>query len=249
MLAVGDVQRRDIARHDLPAVLPVGLAQVADADHDGPEGYVERLQPVSSASTELAANFKRLSWIANPGVMIGGSMVIHLLPDLAVPIGIAAESHGSLLACWRAVIIGTYLLMHFAGFWHYRFSTSLASQLLGAVGLVTIAQAESAATLLLGLTLLGQLVGYSYFSGLFYSTAGSSQHRRALAAGIHEATLAAGMAIGTVVGGVLGSVIDQRLPYMLAAMVLLVLVAVQSVVWWKLPCPLRLQAAATGETR
>jgi len=177
--------------------------------------------------------------------MFGGSMVIHLLPDLAVTIGIAADDHGKLLASWRAVIIATYLVMHRVAFWHYRLSTSLASQVLGVVGLIVIAQAESAATLLIGLTLLGQLVGYNYFSGLFYSTAGSSHDRRALAAGIHEATLAAGMAVGTIVGGVLGSLVNQRVPYLLAAAVLFVMIVVQSVAWWRWVRSLHQSKAAT----
>jgi MFS family permease len=181
----------------------------------------------------LAVAFKRLSWIANLGGMFGGSMVFHLLPDLAVAIGVPAGNHGKLLASWRAVIIATYLVMHQFKFWHYRFSTSLASQVMAAVGLVVISQAESASTLLLGLTLLGQLVGYNYFSGLFYSTAGSSNERRALAAGIHESTLAIGMAVGTVAGGVLGSVYNLRVPYMLAAVVLMVMVAVQFAAWMR----------------
>ena len=123
--------------------------------------------------------------------------------------------------------------MHRAAFWHYRLSASVASQVLAAVGLIVIARAESAVTLLIGLTLLGQLVGYNYFSGLFYSTAGSSHERRALAAGIHEATLAVGMAVGTIVGGVLGTLVNQRVPYLLAAAVLLVMVVVQAVAWWR----------------
>ncbi len=189
--------------------------------------------PAEHEAVELAAAFKRLSWIANLGGMFGGSMVIHLLPDLAVTIGIAADDHGKLLASWRAVIIATYLVMHRAAFWHYRLSASVASQVLAAVGLIVIARAESAVTLLIGLTLLGQLVGYNYFSGLFYSTAGSSHERRALAAGIHEATLAVGMAVGTIVGGVLGTLMNQRVPYLLAAAVLLVMVVVQAVAWWR----------------
>jgi MFS family permease len=188
---------------------------------------------------ELAASFKRLSWIANLGGMFGGSMVIHLLPDLAVAIGVPPDDHGTLLACWRAVIIATYLVLHYAAFWHYRLSTSLASQALAAIGLVVIARAESAGTLLIGLALLGQLVGYNYFSGLFYSTAGSSHEHRALAAGIHEATLAIGMAIGTMAGGVLGSLVSHRMPYLLAAVVVLVLVAVQIAAWWRWVPPLR----------
>lgn len=188
--------------------------------------------PTATAeSPELGPLFKRLSWFANIGGMFGGSMVLHLLPDLVVAIGIDPELHGQLLAGWRSVIILTYLLMHRLTFWHYRLRTALISQALGAVGLVVISQANSPTTLLIGLALLGQLVGYNYFAGLFYSTAGSTENKRALAAGIHEATLAAGMAIGTIVGGALGSGGHQRRPYACAAGVVLALIVVQIVVW------------------
>ena len=197
------------------------------------EPSVESILVADSASQAVAARFKRLSWIANLGGTFGGSLIFHLLPDLAVTIGVPADNHGGLLAFSRSVVITTYLLMHFVGFWHYRFSTSVASQVLGVMGLLLIAQAESAIALLIGLTLHGQLVGYNYFSGLFYSTAGSSRDQRTMAAGIHEATLAVGMAIGTVTGGLLGSMIGQRVPYLLAATVLTVLIAVQVTAWWK----------------
>ena len=187
--------------------------------------------PEEHHTAEVATAFKRLSWIANLGGMFGGSMVLHLLPDLAVTIGVAPDDHGKLLALWRAVIIATYLVMYRLTFWHYSLSASLTSQLLAAVGLVIISQAGSSVTLLIGLTLLGQLVGYNYFSGLFYSTVGSAHESRALAAGIHEATLAIGMAVGTIVGGVLGSVVNVRIPYQLAAAVLLVMVVVQLIAW------------------
>ena len=96
---------------------------------------------------------------------------------------------------------------------------------------MVIAGAQSALGLFVGLALLGQLMGYNYFSGLFYSTAGSSTQRRALAAGIHEATLAAGMAVGTMVGGVIGELINDRVPYILSAGVLVVLMIVQGTAW------------------
>ena len=204
---------------------------------------VRRVVPISVVSVEktadiheaeeLAAAFKRLSWIANLVGMFGGSMVIHLLPDLAVAIGIMAGDHGKLLASWRVVIIATYLVMHRFRFWHYRLRTSLASQTLAAIGLVVISQAASAGSLLLGLSLLGQLVGYNYFSGLFYSTAGSSHESRSLAAGIHESTLAIGMAVGTVAGGALGSIYNLRVPYLLAAVVLVLMAAVQVIAWYR----------------
>lgn len=190
--------------------------------------------PIDSFALQRAANFKRLSWIANLGSTFGGSLLFHMLPDLAVSIGVPADSNGSVLAYWRGVIIVMYLCMHFIGFWHYRFVTSVVVQLAGALGLVIIAQAESAAALFVGVSLHGLLAGYNYFSGLFYATAGSSEERRTLAAGIHEATLAAGMAIGTVTGGILGTLVSNRTPYLLASAVLVSLVLVQVAVWWRL---------------
>lgn len=208
--------------------------QPSSAAGDEPASPVLPEQPAVDPQRQLrAARFKRLGWIANLGSTFGGSLLFHLLPDLAVTIGVPADSHGGLLAYWRIVIIGMYLLMHFVSYWHYRFVTSLVSQALAVIGLVVIARAESATALLFGLTLHGQLAGYNYFSSLFYSTAGSSHQRRTLAAGIHEATLAAGMAMGTVAGGILGTMAGNRTPYLLAAAVLTALVVIQMIVWWK----------------
>lgn len=197
--------------------------EVSDSHHE----------PVDPDLLKLGSVFKRLGWIANLGGTFGGSMVMHLLPDLAVGIGVPADNHGKLLACWRAVTIATCIAMHSLGFWHYRLLASLISQAIGAVGLVVIARANSATTVLIGVVLLGQLVGYNYFSGLFYSTSGSSNDRRILSVGIHEATLATGMAIGTILGGVLGTLVDHRLPYLIAAIAIGVLLIVQWAAWRK----------------
>lgn len=188
---------------------------------------------------ELAAAFKRLSWIANLGGMFGGSLVLHLFADLAVTIGVSARRHGWLLACSRGVVIVTYLLLHKSHRWHYRFSAALASQALAAAGLLLMARAESGLGLLAGLMLLGQLLGYNYFAGLYYSTAGSAHVGRVFAAGMHEATLAAGIAIGTVAGGVLGTKVGHRAPYYTAAAVMAVSAAVQMVAWFRWVRPLR----------
>ena len=55
----------------------------------------------------------------------------------------------------------------------------------------------------------------------------------ALAAGIHEATLAGGMAVGTMVGGIFGSLGGFRMPYIVAAAAMLTLTVVQSAAWWR----------------
>jgi len=183
--------------------------------------------PVPPAKVKMANTFKRLGWIANLGGVFGGAMVIHLLSDLMVSLGIPAESHGGLLASWRCVIIASYLVMYGFTFWHYRFGVSIASQVLGALGLMVIALAETKSMFFLGLALQGQLIGFNYYSGLFYSTSGSKQEGRALAAGIHEATLAIGMSLGTIAGGWLGTVAGPRAPYWMSAGFILFLIAVQ----------------------
>lgn len=189
-------------------------------------------EPTPIEQVERANRFRRLSWLANLGGMFGGSLVVHLLPDLAVHLNIPSSDHGRILAVWRIVVIATYTLMYVSSFWHYRFVTSIVSQCLAAGGLVVISQAQSETMLMVGLTMLGQLVGYNYFSGLFYSTAGSPPTKRALAAGIHEATLALGMAAGTLLGGVLGSKINHRIPYLLAGVFTVVLLGLQIVSNW-----------------
>lgn len=200
----------------------VGEVVEASVDHE----------PTPVAQIERANRFRRLSWLANLGGMFGGSLVVHLLPDLAVHLNIPSTDHGRILAVWRGVVIATYTLMYASSFWHFRFGTSIVSQLLAAGGLVVISQAQSETMLMVGLTMLGQLVGYNYFSGLFYSTAGSPPAKRALAAGIHEATLALGMAAGTLLGGVLGSRINHRIPYLLAGVFTVVLLGLQIVSNW-----------------
>jgi MFS family permease len=188
---------------------------------------------------QIAAAFKRMSWLTNIGSTFGASMVFHLLPGLMVSIGVSSETHGGLLAGWRAIVIGTYFLMHHAAFWHFRLSTALASQVLAACGFIVIACADSGANLSIGLLLTGQFVGYNYFSSVYYSTAGSSHEGRALAAGINEATLAAGMALGTIGGGIIGTRIGTRSPYVMAAGVLVCLMVVQMAAWRVWVHPLR----------
>jgi MFS family permease len=178
----------------------------------------ETLGPVEAVVDHRpVALFQRLSWMANVGGMFGAAMVVHLIADLAVAIQISSKTQGILMACWRAVTIVTYLAMYRLTFWQFRLAPQVISSGLGAIGLLVIAKADSEVGLCFGLVLLGQLVGFNYFSGLFYSSAGPSVKQRTLAAGLHEATLAVGMAVGTLAGGWLATQYGYRVPYQLAA--------------------------------
>ncbi|HBH54392.1 MAG TPA: hypothetical protein DDY91_21105 [Planctomycetaceae bacterium] len=220
----------------LLALVNLGLALIAARQSTTLPGVpTATLLPVRNSQRAIA--FQRLSWLANLGGMFGGSLVLHLISDLAVAIGIPAERQGEVMALWRVVIIATYLLMHRLRGWQFRLAPAIGSQLLGAAGLVVISQAGSAWSLLAGLALLGQLVGFNYFAGLFYSAAGSPQQNRAWTAALHEATLAAGMSVGTTVGGAIGNLAGHRVPYLLGAVVILLVTGGQVLgwCWWVRP--------------
>jgi len=205
----------------IPRESPVTSAAIAGNPSLPPEEHRLPLRPVTL--------FQRLSWLANVGGMFGAAMVVHLIADLAVAIQISSAVQGLLMAAWRGVTILTYLAMFRMSAWQFRLLPQVLSSLLGAVGLVVIAWSNSAWGLFIGLALLGQLVGFNYFAGLFYSSVGPSVQQRTLAAGLHEATLAVGMAVGTLVGGWLATRYGHRVPYQLAAVGIVVVLAVQ--VW------------------
>ncbi|MEE9211805.1 MAG: hypothetical protein V3U29_04040, partial [Phycisphaeraceae bacterium] len=181
----------------------------------------------------LSLSFARLCWIANLGGAFSMSMVMHLFPQLAVALGVPPDLHGIMLASSRAVVIATYLLMHYSRFWHYRFGPALAAQAVALMGLVTLATAQTTAALTLGLMGLAVLLGYNYFASLYYSTSSSGDDRRGAASGLHEATLALGFAGGAVCGGVVGRYMGNRAPYLMAAGVVILLAIVQVAVYWR----------------
>ncbi len=179
----------------------------------------------------LSAAFARLSWIANLGGAFAISMIFHLFPKLVVELGIGSERHGMMLVLVRLVAISTYLLMYYSSFWHHRFSAALVAQSAAVAGLVMIVVASNQLMLLVGLAAVGLLVGHNYFASLYYSTSGASEERKGAASGIHEATLGIGFAGGSLLGGVLGNLAGIRVPYLLAAGLIIALAGVQIFVY------------------
>ena len=178
-----------------------------------------------------AASYVRLAWIANLGGAFSISMVFHLLPKLMVELNVPPEEHGFMVAMMRLLVICVYLSMWRLTFWHFRFRLAVVSQTIAVGGMVLFAVATRPAHLWLALAALGQSTGYNYFASLYYSTTGSSDARRASASGIHEATLAIGLAGGSAAGGLIGHQVNIRASYVLAASVIAVLICVQITVY------------------
>ena len=182
---------------------------------------------------EVAKSYTTLSWLSNLSGAFSMSMIIHLFPMLAVSLDIPSQQHGSILACTRLVILLTYFIMYRTQFWHYRYSFTLVMQIAGIGGLIFIIQANSVWTLVIGLAGVALLTGYNYFSGLYYSSASRSDASRGFSCGMHEATLGFGFAAGAIGGGFVGNLAGTRSPYLLGILIILLLMIVQIVIYFR----------------
>ncbi|MFH1570353.1 MAG: hypothetical protein ABIL09_20345, partial [Gemmatimonadota bacterium] len=95
------------------------------------------------------------------------------------------------------------------------------------VGLAVLSTAVSVAALTAGVMLVGVMMGYSYFSSIYYSTTGFAEGRRGLASGVHEGTLAVGFTLGSLGGGYLGAALGVRAPFQVGIAVLAASAALQ----------------------
>ena len=119
----------------------------------------------------------------------------------------------------RVAVMLTYLGMHRADFWHHRFKVIIGARLLGLAGLALVCVATGSLGLLIGLSSLGCMLGFNYFSSLYYATSGSSDCRRGRACAAVEFTVSLGVVMGALLGGVAGAAFGFRAPYQLAVVV------------------------------
>jgi len=217
----------------LAALIPAGPAtSESESPHAATEPHADTRTLLDTAdscgmSAEKAQLFITVSWVANIGGAFVGSMILHLFPKLAVDIGIAPELHGVLLGITRGAVIGTYLVMHLSTFWQYRLPVLLSLQGLSVMGLIILYVADSVPAVLTALVCLALLSGHNYFAGLFYGNANSSHENRGASSGLHQGTIATGIAFGSLGGGIIGSSFGIRAPYLLGIAVTGVLMSVQ----------------------
>ncbi|NLX06863.1 MAG: MFS transporter [Phycisphaerae bacterium] len=210
---------------NLVMILLTGRTSSRPAPHASPpqEHHLQR--------QALTAGFAKLNWIANLGTAFSMSMIFHLFPKLAVNLEIAPETHGTVLAVMRVTVIATYLLLYLSNFWHLRFDVPLIAQGLGIIGLAALAVAHGVTQVTMGLMAFAVLVGYNYFAGLFYSTTSRGDEKQGWVSGMHEGTLAVGFTGGSMGGGLVGVYGGPGAPYLLGIAVIVVMVAVQIVIY------------------
>jgi MFS family permease len=193
-------------------------------------GSAEQVES-STVTRQLAQSFTRLTWIANFGGMFSMSIVWFLFPILIVELEVMPMMHGAVLAVGRIVVMSTYSLMHFFPFWHFRLSTAVVVQILGAMGLVAIARSHSAAEVMIGIAALSLLMGYNYFASLYYSSCSSAESKQGRAFGLNEASLGLGAAGGSLIGGIAAGSLGSRAPFAIATALVIFLLVTQIIVY------------------
>ncbi|MDP7742242.1 MAG: MFS transporter [Lentisphaeria bacterium] len=179
----------------------------------------EPVPPPMAVDQRLSIAFGRMCWIANIAGTCCVGIVMYLLSDLAVVLEVPAPSQGLILGGWRIAVMLTYVVMHHSDFWHHRFKVIIGARLLGLVGLAIVCVATGSLGLLAGLSCLGGMLGFNYFSSLYYATSGSSDCRRGRACSVVEFTVSVGVVMGTLLGGFAGAAFGFRAPYQLAVVV------------------------------
>lgn len=227
--------------------VPITIINVVVVILNGRESATPVAAPASAQAVEilqvrrrLSAEFSNFCWIANMAGAFSMSMVMHLLPKLVKLLDIPSDHHGFIMAFSRVVVIGSYLSLNNTKFWHYRIGVSLIVQAVAVGGLITICFATGWIGILVGIAAVGILMGYNYFTSLYYSTTRIGDESIGAASGIHEATISMGFAVGALSGGWIGSVDTgshllglerARAPYLLSIGVILLLAIVQIVIY------------------
>jgi DHA1 family multidrug resistance protein-like MFS transporter len=179
-------------------------------DRRDPVAADRDLEPRFSATQKRM--FAVFGWIANVGGSASMGLIIFLLPRLMATLEISPPVHGSMIMSSRILVVITYFTLYLSRFWQYRLAPGLCAQAVAMAGLLIITSAESVPLLTLGVMLIGVMMGYNYFSGIFYATTAFSR-RSGLATGMHEGTLALGFLIGSLGGGLVGSEFGVRAPF------------------------------------
>jgi MFS family permease len=172
----------------------------------------ETLEPPTQPVATMRL-FAFTGWLGNMAAAFGISLVLYIFPQLAASLEIDAPTHGFMVMTSRFGVVSMYLLLHFTSFWRYRIEPGLVASACAIAGLWLLANATTVPLLTCGIVLVGILMGYNYFSSIFYSTTGFSDRRRGLAAGVHEAMIALGFTVGSLGGGYAGKMMGVRAPF------------------------------------
>lgn len=135
---------------------------------------------------------------------------------------------------WLAFILPLATVVTFAVLgrtkkWQTRFSWVVVSQVVAAIAVALLGQAQSIAVMLLCFVVVGVNFGLSFFSSLYYSLADAAhKHRRAA---INEGVLGAGGFIGGIGAGYAAGAVGLTLAFQWSPVLVFVAIAIQLILF------------------
>lgn len=174
--------------------------------------------------------YLRAAWVGVFAGWFGGGIIASLFPKLGEHLGYDERMRGLLCSSYHVGQVAMFTLTRFSLRWQYRRWPIVAAELAGAAALASILLARGPAMFAAAFFVTGLAAGAPYAASLFYSLHGRTEGQ-GFRTGIHEAILASGVFLGPLIGGYLAQHLSLRAPFVLAAAVLVVAVAVQMAIW------------------
>lgn len=163
--------------------------------------------------------YRTVAWIASFTAFFTLGIVNNLFPKLATVLAISPPKLGRLLAVPRLMQIVTFFLIRRSHRWQYRLLPLAIPQVCTALGMLIVATTNSTLALAAAFSVMGLLVGTSFYASQFYAL--FQEERKGERSAFNEMMIGMGNVSGPLLGGVLAQAFGLRAPYVLCCGVLL----------------------------
>ena len=184
-------------------------------------------------SLEKAQLFLYLAWIGNFASWFCRGTIGAIFPKLGDTLDFSKPLVSALAFVPTLALCLMFGMARLSQRWQYHLRILLAAEVAGVAGMVVAWQANSPTMFTIGFTLTGLCTAITYISSLTYALRGTSGSR-GKRSGLHEAVLGFGIIIGPLVAGFLGQRISLHTPFLACAIVFVLAMAAQGVVWVKM---------------
>jgi MFS family permease len=181
--------------------------------------------PENPPHQSQARRFLPIALTANFAGFFSAGAVRALFPKLISDLGISTDILGILLSLIGLAQVIVFLAVSKNNRWEFRFFPLAAVQVLAACGLLLLVMTDSTFAFACAMLLLGTSLGATFTASIFYSLLSGGGGRRT---GIHESIVGSGYFLGPLVGGIAAQHLGSRAPYLLSAVVMLIVVLFQA---------------------
>ncbi|HOM82957.1 MAG TPA: MFS transporter [Armatimonadota bacterium] len=190
-----------------------------------PSATQEALPEEGKVAPHVVDHYLTLARIANFSAFFAVVSLRALFPKLATDLGFSGGSIGMLIAITSLAQAVAFIPFAFWRRWQYQLGPFLVAEAMMVMALLGIARVSSAIAFGLLFAVVGAACALTYTASLFYSL--NRPADRGKMGALHEAILGSGSVLGPILGGTLAQHAGLRSPYLLAACVTLLVMALQ----------------------